>query len=352
MVEKENINIDDEFDFEEFEQPTSPTEEAVVDNSTNEQDIDDVVTDEPQTSKPEVLTKENEFEYSEDTDSIFLNVLKDQDYLLLVDEQGNDISSTVTDLNSALQLHVQNINNLVIENIYEKAGVEGSLILKAIINDNITKPSELLKIFTQVEESYKPVVVTEDNAENILREYYKSEQFEDDDIEEMIQGLILKDKLLGYAEKFVEKKNKQLDAQKQEKIQAEQQRQLAEKQQQEREIKQQTEMLKSTVESKSWDKKVKSSVISDLTSGATNTMLVELLSNPEAAPDLAMIVSRIFKKTKNGAVVDLSGLEDIAKSAIGKKITDNYKAAIFTNKGKTTQSITPKIDVSAEYEFD
>jgi hypothetical protein len=351
-MEKEITEIidDEAIDFD-FTFDESKKEEKIVEETHVEEVEESEETSEEIETKKETI--DTTVEYEHDTDSIFLDVLKQEDYLILLDDEGNDVSSKVTTLTEALDLHVRNINNIVIQKIYEKAGEEGGVILKAIIDDGITKPSELLKIFADATTADKFITVTEDNAETIMRNYYKNnEQFDDEEIEEMIQNLILKDKLQNYAERIAEKQNKQIQQEQQEKIQKEQQRQIAEKQQREREILQQTEEMKSTVESRKWDKKVKAQVVSELTSGATNDKLIKLLSNPQAAPDLAMLLTRIYKETKkDGAIIDLSGLEDLAKSAIGKKITEKYAENLFSNKGKTTQSVSKQVDWSNDFEF-
>lgn len=322
--------------MEEFEFDVDFGDDIIVNPETEEQEVEQLQVDSDPSDQndfdtdeiieEDTLDEESENEES-DVHQLFIEGWRDTGFLVLP-ENYDAKDKTVTDV---MKDHAANVNELLKQSFYETLPEDMREAARLSLEGKISNAKEYLSYQVQAETSIGEVSNTED-ARKFLEKYYKENtDLDADDIEQTLDSLELKDKLVEKATSLkskVEEKNKQdIEAKKQQLLQKEAEVKAAK----EREMSERITKVKTFIERSNWTAEHKKFVQDEISQGMKTTVsnIQAAITDPEVTPEFVSLMSRILVKDDAGKVsISKESLKEFASSKVAKELKSNWESKL------------------------
>lgn len=282
-------------------------------------------------------------------DERLINMWVEKEYLLINPEE-DEIGS----IEDAFKIDAKRRTDFIREKLIDSFPDEFKMLAEGVINHGITDIKKILELMEHKDPNAQREL-DDDYAAEIVKKHYSDIGWDEEDIEMDIKDRKAKNKLIGMAQRVLERQNEIEDKTRKIQMEREIERQKLEEETNRKKQQDHQDQLVNQFKQKAWREDTKKQIAEEYFKGTTIEKTKHLLHSPETAADFAMIVSRIFKTDPQGNVsLDMNSLVDLVKTKEVKKIKNELSQKAFSNKirfgNAQRQSQSEDIDMS-EYDF-
>lgn len=328
---------DFEFDFGDDDiivvddvQETQPDVEEQQEILTN--DVDPVEQDE--TQEEEIIEEESE-EVDLDTHQLFIEGWRETGFLVLPDgyeAKGKTVTEVMTD-------SAKYFNEAIKQNFVESLPEDIQEVARLALEGKISNAKEYLSYQVEADKIVENITTAEE-ARKFLESYYKENtDLDADDIEQTLDSLELKDKLIEKATslktKVNEKTKQDIEVKKQQLLQKEAEAKAAK----EAEMSERIAKVKTYIDKANWTPEHKKFVQQEISQGMKTTVsnIQAAITDPDVSPEFVSLISRLLIKDANGKVgISKESLKEFASTKVAKELKSSWEA-------KLDKSNLPKI---------
>jgi len=282
-------------------------------------------------------------------DEKLINMWVDKEYLMINPEEDQ-----IESIDDAFKLDAQRRTDFIKEKLIESFPEDFRILAEGVINHGVTDVKKILEMMS-AGNSNTERELDDAYAAEIVKKHYQDVGWDEEDIEMDIRDRKEKNKLIGVAQRILDKQNEVENRQRKIEIEQEVARQKIEEEANRKKQEEHQALLINQFKQKAWREDTKKQIAEEYFKGATVQKAQHLLTSPDTAADFAMIVSRIFKTDPQGRIsLDMNSLVDLVKTKEIKNIKNDLNQKAFSNKIRFTnvqrQPQADDIDTS-EYEF-
>ena len=344
-MEDFEFEVDFGEDIIEVEQPVQEEVQEEIHNNVDPVEQDDTeIIEEPQ-------EEESDEEVDLDTHQLFIEGWRETGMLVLPDNY-DATGKTVTEV---MADSAKYFNEAIKQNFIENLPEDIQEVARLAIEGKIKNAKEYLSYQVEADKIVDNITGTEE-ARKFLESYYKETVgLDDDDIEQTLDSLELKDKLIEKAtaikSKVDEKIKQDIELKKQQLLQKE----AEEKAAKEKAMSERVAKVKSYIEASNWSNEHKKYVQQEIAQGMKNTVsnIQAAITDPDVTPEFVSLMSRLLVKDSNGKVsLSKESLKEFASTKVAKEIKSSWESKLDKSNLPKIAGKSTRRENTAEVEYD
>jgi len=272
--------------------------------------------------------------------------------LLMINPEEDEITSVEQALEIDARRRSEVLENQIKDYLVESFPEDFKILAQAVINEGITDVKSIINLYKDFVQE-EPAEMDESRAKQTVERHYKDKLSYDQDLLDItVETLIAKNKLIDTAKQIEKVEYSAQTERKKIELEKEVQRQTELKKQAEQQNQLYINNINQEIESRSWNKNIKKEVQNDYLSGRTIEKIKDLLQDPSTAPDIAMLVHRLYQKDQGGKInLNMEAIKELVSSQTVKELKDEQKRKAYNFRfGSLRKPSADEIDMS-DYEY-
>ena len=273
--------------------------------------------------------------------------------LIMVNPEEDEIDSIETALEIDNKRRTELLENQVKDYIVSSFPEDFKILAQAVLNEGITDIKTIISLYQDSVKEEVSQELDDNRAKMIVEKHYKDKLGYDQDLLDLtVETLITKNKLVDTAKQIEKVENSVREERRKIEMEKEIQRQADMRRQAEEQNQRYIDNINQQIESRSWNKNIKKEVQEDYLSGKTIEKIKDLLQNPQTAPDIAMLIHRLYQKDQGGNInLNLGAIKEIVSSDTLKELKNEQKKKAYNFRFGSLRKMADDADDMSEWEY-